>query len=91
MVKNIWCYTWYNRKDWIDNNLKYQDLLPYFGPSDKELENAGVKAIFLGYIYWDQQHKEVAAEHGFKSLLVLEQAFIIMQILMMILYQYITG
>jgi len=40
--------------DWIDEDLTKQDLLPYTFPSDKELEDARILPIFLGwYLKWD--------------------------------------
>lgn len=53
--------------DWIDESLTAKDLASYFRPSDAELENAGVRAVFLGYyLPWDPaETAKVAAEHGF--------------------------
>lgn len=40
--------------DWIGKDLSLRDVAPYIYPDDQELENAGVKAIFLGYfLKWD--------------------------------------
>lgn len=54
-------------KDWISERLTGRELTPYFGPSDEELEAAGVLAVFLGYYYeWDPETtRRVATQHGF--------------------------
>ncbi len=54
-------------KDWISERLTERELTPYFGPSEAELEAAGVLAVFLGYyLEWDPEvTRRVAAEHGF--------------------------
>ena len=55
-------------EDWISENLTKKELTPYFGPDDKELNQKGVKAIFLGhYFRWDTENSlKVALETGFK-------------------------
>lgn len=55
-------------EDWISEDLTRKEMTPYFGPSDEEIENAGVNAIFLGYYFkWDVENSlRVAAKHGFK-------------------------
>jgi N-acetyl sugar amidotransferase len=55
-------------RDWISPDLTEKELTPYFGPSDKELDDKGVLAIFLGYYFeWDPVKTfEVAAQHGFQ-------------------------
>ena len=41
-------------KDWIDDELTEQDMLPYTFPSDEEVEQAKIRPIFLGwYLKWD--------------------------------------
>lgn len=54
-------------RDWVSPDLTEKDLTPYFGPGDRELEESGVSAIFLGYYFpWDPLTTlEVAKEHGF--------------------------
>lgn len=56
-------------KDWLSDDLSEKDLAPYFGPSDEELEKAGVLAVFLGYYYrWDPTVTyQIAAAHGFQG------------------------
>lgn len=56
-------------RDWISADLTEKELTPYFGPSDEELEQAGVLAVFLGYYFpWDAQVSyEVARAHGFQA------------------------
>lgn len=55
-------------KDWIGKDLTKKDLTPYFGPNDKELNKAGVNAIFLGHFFkWDPERSlKIAKENGFK-------------------------
>lgn len=55
--------------DWVSAELSKKALTPYFGPSDVELENAGVHAVFLGYYFpWDPETTvQVARAHGFQS------------------------
>jgi N-acetyl sugar amidotransferase len=55
-------------KDWIGvEGLTEKELTPYMGPTDQELERAGVRAVFLGYYFaWDPtETAAVAKEHGF--------------------------
>lgn len=56
-------------RDWISERLPEKDLTPYFGPSEQELEAAGVLAVFLGYyLEWDPETtRGVAAAHGFTA------------------------
>lgn len=55
--------------DWVSPRLSRQDLAPYFGPDDQELEAAGVASVFLGYYFpWDPETSlAVARKHGFRS------------------------
>ncbi|PIQ82365.1 MAG: N-acetyl sugar amidotransferase [Candidatus Omnitrophica bacterium CG11_big_fil_rev_8_21_14_0_20_64_10] len=55
--------------DWVDETLSRKDLTPYFGPSDEQIRERGVKTIFLGYYFpWDPQRSlEAARQHGFQS------------------------
>jgi N-acetyl sugar amidotransferase len=55
--------------DWIDDELNSKDLTPYTWPTDAELADAGVHAVFLGYyLPWDpQETHRVAREHGFRE------------------------
>lgn len=55
-------------RDWISADLTEKDLTPYFSPSERELEEAGLLAVFLGYYFeWDpDMTRSVAAAHGFK-------------------------
>lgn len=54
-------------EDWVSDQLTRSQLTPYFGPTEGELEAAGVSAVFLGYyLEWDpEETRRVAAEHGF--------------------------
>lgn len=56
-------------RDWISERLTERELTPYFGPSQAELEQAGVLAVFLGYyLEWDPERtRAVAAAHGFAA------------------------
>lgn len=53
--------------DWIDDDLSRSDLTAYLGPSEAELEQAQVNAVFLGYyLPWDPgETARVAKQHGF--------------------------
>jgi N-acetyl sugar amidotransferase len=55
--------------DWVSDTLTEKELTPYFGPTDAELEAAGVSAVFLGAFFpWDPEESlRVAREHGFKA------------------------
>ena len=54
-------------EDWISERLSRKELTPYFWPTDVELEQAKVKAVFLGWYFpWDPETTlNVAREHGF--------------------------
>jgi len=55
-------------RDWVGvAGLTEQELTPYRGPDDAELERAGVSAVFLGYyLAWDPEKSlAVAEQHGF--------------------------
>ena len=56
-------------ENWVSSTLTRRDLTPYFGPTEAELEQAGVLAVFLGYYFeWDPaKTRAVAAAHGFKA------------------------
>lgn len=57
--------TW---EDWTSAELSSKDLTPYKGPTDDELDAAGVRAVFLGHYFpWDPETSLHAAEkHGFR-------------------------
>jgi N-acetyl sugar amidotransferase len=56
-------------QDWVGPSLSEKELTPYRGPSDQELEAAGVNAVFLGYyLRWDPAETyRIAKEHGFQE------------------------
>ena len=56
-------------RDWVSESLTEKELTPYFGPTDEELEQAGVLAVFLGYYFpWDPATSfAVARAHGFQA------------------------
>lgn len=56
-------------EDWIDGELTRKQLTPYFGPTEKELEEQGILAVFLGYYFpWDpEMTRRVARAHGFEE------------------------
>jgi N-acetyl sugar amidotransferase len=56
-------------QDWVSDELSARSLAAYFGPSDEELEAAGVHAIFLGHYFpWDPERSlETASAHGFRA------------------------
>lgn len=55
--------------DWVGDKLSKRDLLPYFAPPERELAEADLRAVFLGYYFpWDvEQSYRVAAAHGFSK------------------------
>jgi N-acetyl sugar amidotransferase len=55
--------------DWVDDELTATRLAPFFLPSEDELADAGIDAIFLGYYFpWDPEHSfAVARERGFEA------------------------
>jgi N-acetyl sugar amidotransferase len=55
--------------DWVAPDLTAKDLTAYFGPSGQQLDDAGVRAIFLGYyLSWDpDETHRVAQAHGFRA------------------------
>jgi N-acetyl sugar amidotransferase len=55
-------------RDWISDELTERELTPYFGPSDRELADKGIVAVFLGaYFPWDPAASlQVALAHGFQ-------------------------
>ena len=55
--------------DWVSEELTARDLAAYYGPTDPELDAAGVRALFLGMFFeWDPQRTfEVASAHGFRA------------------------
>lgn len=54
--------------DWVSDDLTAREMTPYFGPTDQDLESAGVLAVFLGYYFpWDVATSlRVARAHGFR-------------------------
>ena len=55
-------------QDWVSEELSEREMTPYFGPSDEEMTEAGVRAVFLGYYFkWDPAVSlAVARSHGFQ-------------------------
>ena len=55
-------------EDWVSDELTRKELTPYFGPSDDEMNEKGVRAIFLGYYFnWDPEESLCSAKkHGFQ-------------------------
>ena len=56
-------------KDWVSEKLTSKELTAYFGPTDRQLEDSGVSAVFLGYyLQWDPVETYLMAkEHGFQE------------------------
>ena len=54
--------------EWV-GEFTEKELSAYFGPTDAELEAAGVLAVFLGYYFaWDpEETRRVAQAHGFRG------------------------
>lgn len=55
-------------EDWIDDSLSRKELSAYFGPTDAEMDRAGVLAVFLGYyLPWDvEKSLRTALANGFQ-------------------------
>jgi N-acetyl sugar amidotransferase len=56
-------------EDWVSEDLTREDLTAYYGPTDAELREKGIEAVFLGWFYeWDPSTTaRVAGEHGFRA------------------------
>lgn len=54
--------------DWASDRLTRKELTPYYGPTDNELADHNVRAVFLGhYFRWDPEESlRVARAHGFQ-------------------------
>lgn len=57
-------------QDWVSDQLSLKDLSVYAWPTDKELNDAGTTAAFLGwYLPWDPvETYQVAKKRGFEAL-----------------------
>ncbi|MBM3457873.1 MAG: N-acetyl sugar amidotransferase [Armatimonadetes bacterium] len=55
--------------DWVSEDLPARALTAYRGPTDQEMEENGVLAVFLGYYFpWDAETSyRVAARYGFEA------------------------
>lgn len=55
--------------DWVGEDLSERELTPYVAPTDGELTEKGISAVFLGYYFaWDPETSYAAAKaHGFKA------------------------
>jgi len=55
--------------DWVSEEITISDLASYCAPTDKELADRGIRAVFLGYYFpWDPERSlAVAKAHGFRS------------------------
>ncbi len=55
--------------DWVDDELTAERLAPFFLPSEVELADAGVDAVFLGHYFpWDPELSlAIARQHSFES------------------------
>ena len=59
-------------EDIIDNfgNIKESDVIPYLYPDGRELEQVGVRCIYLNnYIRWDSrsQHEQMIKAYGYET------------------------
>jgi N-acetyl sugar amidotransferase len=56
-------------EDWVDGELSARDLTPYRGPSDEQLREHGVRAVFLGMFFeWDPEETfRIARDRGFEA------------------------
>ena len=55
--------------DWVDDDLRAEDLTPYLLPSQEELDASGLHVLFLGWFFpWDPVRSyELAKAHGFQE------------------------
>jgi N-acetyl sugar amidotransferase len=55
-------------EDWVDDDLKIEEVQSMIYPSDQELDEIGYTPIYLGYyLAWDAKHNvEIAQKYGFK-------------------------
>lgn len=55
--------------DWISETLSERELSPYLWPSDEQLDQLSLKAIFLGYFFpWDPiDTYQIASSNGFEA------------------------
>ena len=55
-------------EDWVSDSISIEDLTAYQGPTDEQLENNDVRAIFLGhYFKWDVENSlNCALKYGFR-------------------------
>lgn len=55
--------------DWVGPKLSEKDMAAYRGPTERDLDEAGVLAVFLGYYFpWDPEESlRVAKAHGFEK------------------------
>ena len=69
MVEKVWRHPRDDGARLAFGRLTAKMLTPYRGPTDSELENAGVHAVFLGYyLPWDPETSlQVARAHGFQA------------------------
>lgn len=62
----------YEAEDLIDefDDIKYDDVLPYVYPENREIERVGVRGIYLNnYVRWDSrmQHEQMIRDFGYES------------------------
>jgi N-acetyl sugar amidotransferase len=62
----------YEAEDLIDDfdHIELEDVLPYIYPDNRELEQVGVRGIYLGnYIRWDSrvQHEQMIKDYGYET------------------------
>lgn len=55
--------------DWLDEVLTPKALAPFFAPTDEELSERRVHAVFLGHYFpWDPENsRRIALAHGFEA------------------------
>ena len=56
-------------KDWVSENLKEKELIPYFGPSPHAIKEAQLRSVFLGHYFpWDPETtRNAATARGFQA------------------------
>ena len=64
---DLQCGLWgRNHTHWLGNGITEDDLIPFYQPTEKEIEDSGIKALYLSdYIRWDSRKvADFAINHG---------------------------
>ena len=67
---DIQCGLWgRSHKHWLSSTVTEDDLIPFYQPTEKEIEDSEIKALYLSdYIRWDsRQVADFAINHGLEA------------------------